>query len=177
MDFYRVGDKLISRSKLDKTIERILDLRASGMSQQEVAHKVNVDRTFISRLEAIAEIRKGGALAVIGFPIGNKEEISAIAQEMGVEFTFLMTDEERWNFIQSLSGQDFLNYIMELMTRLRDFDSVIMIGSDMRIRLAEVILGGKVIGVELGKSPIEGDVYFEPEDFREIIAKVKGADR
>lgn len=174
MEFYRVGDKLVSKEKLTRQIDRILALRASGMSQQEVAQKVGVDRTFISRLEALAEVRKGGQIAVVGFPLGNKDELVKTAEELGVDRIFIMTDTERWQYIQSLSGNELLNQVMDLMTQLQSFDTVIMIGSDMRIKLAEAILGDKVIGVELGKSPIEEDVYMSPENLAQIISAVKG---
>ena len=86
-DFFRIGDKLLNRTKLDGIVDRIFDLRISGLSQQEVAQRVGCDRTFISRLESLAEIRKGGSLAVIGFPLGNTEELEHLCQELGVEYT------------------------------------------------------------------------------------------
>ncbi len=177
MEFIRVGDKLVSKDKLTRTVERILALRAAGSSQQEVAHKVGVDRTFISRLEALAEVRKGGSLAIIGFPLANKDELLRIAEENGVDYTFMMTDDQRWKFIHSLTGVELLNELMELITKLRYFDVVIMVGSDMRIRLAEALLGDKVVGVQLGESPIENDVYFPPERLRELILSVKGGEK
>ena len=63
MEFYRIGDKLISQEKAVRVLERIFTLRASGLSQQEVANRVGCDRTFVSRLETMAEVRKGGSLA------------------------------------------------------------------------------------------------------------------
>ena len=48
MEFIRIGEKLVNLQKIDKTVRRILQLRSSGMSQQEVAAKLQVDRTFIS---------------------------------------------------------------------------------------------------------------------------------
>lgn len=67
-DFFRAGDKLLNRVKLDRIVDRIFQLRVSGLSQQEVAQRVGCDRSFVSRLESLAEVRKGGSLAVIGFP-------------------------------------------------------------------------------------------------------------
>ena len=174
MEFTRVGDKLVSKEKLMRTIERILALRSSGMSQQEVSQKIGVDRTFISRLEALAEVRKGGSVAIIGFPLENKQELVQVADEHAIDYTFLMNDEERWTFIRSLNGKELLDDLMGLITKLRDFDVVIMIGSDMRIRLAEALLGDKVIGVQLGQSPIQEDVYFDPHRLKDLILSVKG---
>ncbi|MGI6150020.1 MAG: helix-turn-helix domain-containing protein [Firmicutes bacterium] len=177
MEFYRIGDKLISQEKAVRVLERIFTLRASGLSQQEVANRVGCDRTFVSRLETMAEVRKGGSLAVIGFPIANTEELNDVCANMGVEYTFLLTDAERWKFIESMSGYDLLNWLMELMSEMRAFDNVVMIGSDMRIKLAEAILGDKVIGFEIGESPITQDVYIQPKQLEDLITTIKGVVR
>lgn len=173
-DFFRIGDKLLNRTKLDGIVDRIFDLRISGLSQQEVAQRVGCDRTFISRLESLAEIRKGGSLAVIGFPLGNTEELEHLCQGLGVEYTLLLTDAERWKLIESFDGKNLLNWLMELMVEMSEFDHVIMIGSDMRIRLAEAILGEKVVGVSLGPSPIKGDIQFDPERLKKLVKSIKG---
>ena len=122
----------------------------------------------------MAEIRKGGSVAVIGFPLANVEEIKEVCDSLGVEYTLLLTDEERWEFIESMSGQQLLNWLMELMSDMRVYDNVIMIGSDMRIRLAEAIFGDMVIGVEIGKSPIKEDVYVSPQKLTEMITTIRG---
>lgn len=173
-DFFRIGDKLLNRTKLDGIVDRIFDLRISGLSQQEVAQRVGCDRTFISRLESLAEIRKGGSLAVIGFPLGNTEELEHLCQELGVEYTLLLTDAERWKLIESFDGKNLLNWLMELMVEMSEFDHVIMIGSDMRIRLAEAILGDKVTGICLGSSPIKEDHHLSPRRLKEMITSIKG---
>ncbi|NLJ74744.1 MAG: helix-turn-helix domain-containing protein [Firmicutes bacterium] len=174
MDFYRIGDKLLSKEKLLRTIDQIFSLRLSGLSQQDVAQRVGCDRTFISRLETLAEVRKGGSIAVIGFPLANVDELKDVCRSLGVDYTFLMTDAERWTFVQSLSGQDLLNWLMELMSKLRDYETVVMIGSDMRIRLAEAILGDNVIGWQIGESPITEDVHISSDELMEIIGMTKG---
>ena len=91
MDIIRIQDKIISQQKINDSITKILQLRALGYSQQEVADRMSVDRTFISRLEGIGELRKGKTIACIGFPIKNKTEIQAILEEEGVDFIMLMT--------------------------------------------------------------------------------------
>jgi small-conductance mechanosensitive channel len=50
-DFYRIGDKLVSMEKLNRSLAEMLTLRSTGLSQQEVADRCGVDRTFLSRLE------------------------------------------------------------------------------------------------------------------------------
>ncbi len=44
----------------------------------------------------------------------------------------------------------------------------------MRIRLAEAIVGEKVVGVLIGESPIEEDYYLNPQKLRDLIISVKG---
>ena len=48
MEFIRIGDKLINLRKINETVRRILQLRSEGLSQQEVASKLSLDRGFIS---------------------------------------------------------------------------------------------------------------------------------
>ncbi|MGI6649972.1 MAG: transcriptional regulator [Bacillota bacterium] len=165
----RIGDKLINRSKIIGELDRILELRATGLSQQEVAKRLSLDRTFISRLEGLGEIRQGCRVAVIGFPIANKDELDAVIQEMAVDFSFVMTDQERWRFVENKTGPELLNTIMDLIMKLRTFDVVVMIGSDLRIKIAQALLDKEVIPLYLGESPIAGDKRVEPEMLRQIL--------
>ena len=48
-----------------------------------------------------------------------------------------------------------------------------MIGSDMRIRLAEAMLGDKVVGVEIGQSPIREDIFVPADKLIKLISNVK----
>ena len=75
MDLIRIGDKLISLSRIETIIQEMLDLRQQGISHAEVAKRYNTDRTFLSRLESLGEIRKGRTIAIVGFPIKNIDEI------------------------------------------------------------------------------------------------------
>ncbi len=169
MRVIRIGNKLISTEKLDGVIDNILQLRVQGYSQAEVAGRLNVDRTFISRLEKLGEIRKGKRIAVIGFPIENREELEVMLVEEGVEYTLLFTDKERWDFVERTSGVDLLNSIMQIITDLRACDAVVAIASNYRIRLCQALLDKEVIGVEIGKSPIEEDKYVSVDEIRDII--------
>src|SRR5690554_3177486 len=124
MDFYRIGDKVISREKLERVVTKIFHLRAQGLSQQEVAQKIGSERTFISRLETLGEIRRGGSLAVIGFPLANITELKNVCDQYGIEYVLLMSEHERWDFVQSVNGQDLLDWLMKLMFDMRDYDHV-----------------------------------------------------
>ena len=134
-----------------------------------MAQRLHIDRPFISRLERLGEIRKGRRIAVVGFPIENKEELEKMLVEEGVEYTLLLTDKERWEFVEGTSGVDLLNSIMNIITNLRTCDIVVTIGSNYRIKLCQALLDKEVIGVEIGKSPIEGDRYVSVDEIREII--------
>ncbi|HHX95200.1 MAG TPA: helix-turn-helix domain-containing protein [Clostridia bacterium] len=169
MRIIRIGNKLISTEKVSGIIEDIFRLRVKGYSQQEVAQRLHIDRPFISRLERLGEIRKGRRIAVVGFPIENKEELEKMLVEEGVEYTLLLTDKERWEFVEGTSGVDLLNSIMNIITNLRTCDIVVTIGSNYRIKLCQALLDKEVIGVEIGKSPIEGDRYVSVDEIREII--------
>jgi len=174
MDIMRIGSKLISRSRIDRRIDEAFAMRAAGKSQQETADALGVDRTFISRLEALGEIRKGGRIALVGFPVENKQELERIAGRYGVEFTLLFTDRERREFAESRSGADLVNEIMALAARLRSFDTVVFLGSDMRIRMVESMIGReRVIGVLLGRSPLKNDVRVDPESIAHILESLR----
>lgn len=146
----------------------------AGHSQQDVADQLGVDRTLISRLETLGEVRKGGRIALIGFPILNLDEVRQAAEAEGIEFLLLLSDAERWEFVTDVSGADILNRIMEWMAHLKEFDAVIFIGSDMRIQLAEALLGSDiVIGFSLGPSPIQGDRTVDVQAIVETIRSLK----
>ena len=176
MEFVRVGDKVISRQKIDQAIDEIINLRAQGMSQAEVSVKTGVDRTFVSRLETLGEVRKGGSIAIIGFLISNCDDIRDLAKEEGVEFTLLMNDTERWDWVKQKSGMDLLNELLWIIAEVRTYEKVILIGSDRRLDLMKGLLdrGTDVFSIVIGKSPMTGDVQINPESLRQMIREIKG---
>jgi transcriptional regulator with XRE-family HTH domain len=173
MDFVRIGDKIISRSKVVKIIDKIFAMRSRGWSQQEIANELDTDRSFISRLETLAEIRRGKRIALIGFPVANKDEIEKVADREGVEFTLLMTEKERWGFVQERSGLEVFDQIMGILSQIRSFDVVIIMASNRRVALVESLLDKEVISIEIGSSPIGQDVYVDPDKIAEIIRTVR----
>ncbi len=175
MDFVRIQDKIISRQKINDAIAKILQQRALGYSQQEVAEQMSVDRTFISRLEGIGEIRKGKTIACIGFPIKNKDEIQTILEKEGVDFIMLMTEGERLEFVRQRSGQEMLNLLMDLIAQMHAFAVVIAIGSDKRTKMIQGLLDGEVISVEIGASPLTEDKWVDPDEIGNILGAIKAA--
>ncbi|HSL93370.1 MAG TPA: transcriptional regulator [Bacillota bacterium] len=169
MPYIRVGEKLVSKDRIMRTVEKVLDRRAAGMSQQDVANELQLDRSFISRLETIGELRKGGKIALVGFPVLNKQEIYDVAAEFGVDYVFLLTDEERWKWVRETTGAELLNELMELVANIRSYDSVILIGSGMRIKLTEALVDKQIIPIFIGETPIREDKYVDPEELRTLL--------
>lgn len=175
MDFFRIQDKMISKEKLMAAVTRILELRARGLSQQEVAYRLRVDRTFISRLETMGELRKGQSIAVIGFPILNKEEIQELAEREGVDFTLLFSEEERNLWVSQKTGAELLNELMDMIPRVRAYDVVILLASDYRLNLLKGLLDNEVLTMEIGESPLKEDKWVDPQEFLRVLRAVKGA--
>lgn len=168
----RIGDKLVSVDRAGRLLEQILELRAGGLSQQEVARRLGVDRSLISRLEAFGEVRRGKRVAVIGFPLANRDELAAICQELGVEFTLLMTDQERWEMVAGKQALDFFNRVLELITLLRDYEILVMATSEKWHRLAEALLDGQIFHLSLGPTPVRQDCRVDPVRFRSLLEQV-----
>ncbi len=173
MDFFRIGKKLISRSKIENAINKILQMRVKGLTQEEIAKELGIERSFISRLERLGEIRKGKRIALIGFPVKNKEELEKIAKEKGLDFVLLLTQREREVFISKKSGARLFNEIVDLIASLASFDVIIFLGSDRRVKLVEDIFKREVIGISLGPSPIREAKYVSPELLKSIIENIQ----
>ncbi len=176
MNFIRIGDKVINPKSIYRTVEQILDFRQSGLSQQETADRLGIDRTLISRLESLGEIRKGAQLAIVGFPISNVSELTSVAQEEGIDYILLMNEQERIRYVEEKSGVELVNSFMEIISRLKNYDAVIFIGSDMRMKMAEAILGPKLISWEIGISPITEGRWVNPEQLRQLTRQLKNID-
>ncbi|HIU63810.1 MAG TPA: transcriptional regulator [Candidatus Avacidaminococcus intestinavium] len=173
MDPIRIGEKIINRSRIHYLVDEIVDLRMQGFSQQEVAKIHAIDRTFISRLESLGEIRKGGRVALVAFPVSNRKEIVALAEQVGIEYVVIFSEEERWAFLRDKNGVELFNAVMKIVGRLRESDVVIVAASNMRINLAKTLLDKQVVGLVLGESPIEEDKYLEPQLVQEIMESLK----
>ncbi len=91
-------------------------------------------------------------------------------------FAFLMSDKERWDWVRQKSGIDLLNELLRLIAAVRDYDKVILIGSDKRLHLMKGLLDRRteIFPVVIGRSPMAGDVYVNPESFREMIREIRG---
>jgi len=171
---FRVGDKLISLGKVVRLAERALELREQGYSQQEAARRLHLDRSFVSRLESTGEIRKGGRVAAIGFPIVNTGELTDLCGAYGLDFFLLLNDEQRWEMVRGRQALDFFNQTLELVARLREFDTLIMITSEKWYQLAEALLDIQIIHLNLGPTPIQEDRRVDPERLKATLETVIG---
>ncbi len=166
---FRVGDKMISLDQATRMVERVLELREKGLSQQEAARRLHLDRSFVSRLEAIGELRKGSRVAVIGFPLENYKELADICRSYGLDLYLLLNNRERWDMVRDQQALDFFNRIFDLVARLREFDTLIMISSERWYHLAEALLDIQIIYINLGPTPIQEDRYVDPQQFKNTL--------
>lgn len=173
MNLIRIGEKVISLEKIYNKIDDILEARSSGLSQQEVAEKLDIDRSFVSRLEGIGEVHKGKDIAVVGFPIKNKDEIISVLEKNGVDFYLIMTEQERNDFVENKNGAELINEIMALLAKGRTYDIVIVIASDMRSKMLAALLDKEVITINIGHSPLKQDVYVDPAIIDNVIKTIK----
>jgi hypothetical protein len=169
---FRIGEKLISLDKVVHQVEKALALREKGHSQQETATKFQLDRSFISRLESIGEIRKGRRVAVIGFPLANSSELTEICMTFGLDFSLLLDNRKRWEMVQDKQALDFFNQILEIVTRLREYDTLIMITSEKWFQVAEALLNLQIIFISLGPTPINDDHAVDPQKLWDALEQV-----
>ncbi len=173
MELIRLGDKIISRRKIDQAVNKILNLRMKGMSQTEVAQRLGLDRTLVCRLENLGELRKGRSLAVVGFPILNKKEVEEALRLEGVDLVLIMSEEERWQFVKQKSGVALFDSIIEKIAKVQSYDQVIVIGSNKRIKVFEAVLDKEVVGFEIGESPIREDKIVNIDELIRLVRAVK----
>lgn len=173
MELIRIGDKIINLQKVTKLVDKIMHMRSNGSTQADIANILGIERSFISHLEGLGEVRKGRRIALVGFPVSNIAEIEGLAEEFALDFVFLLSEKERRAFASKESGIELFNQLLDLVSRLKDYDVVIFLGSDYRISQVEKILDKEVLGISIGKSPIDKDVYVDTEQLRSIFDSLR----
>lgn len=136
----RIGDKIISMDRAKELIEKIFDLRSNGHTQEEVAAQLGLERSFISRLEGIGEIRRARQIALIGSEVKDAKALEATAQTLGIDYVFLMNHKR-------LKMRDLLHMI----GTVKDLDYIVFVGPADELTLIEKVLDTKIIGVPLEK--------------------------
>jgi phosphoglycolate phosphatase-like HAD superfamily hydrolase len=171
MRFYRVGDKVVGRDKLIERIEAILIDREGGATQQEAAAAHGVDRSFVSWLETLGEVRRGKRVAFIAFPVANVADVRRVCDEHGVELAMIISQSEREGFEAGRADAVF-NLVLDVLADLKDFDVVIIFASTKRTGTIEKILGREVIARPLGPSPLRHDVAVDLEQLTDLLDAV-----
>lgn len=172
--FYRIGDKVVSRDKLCDAIDAILEDRQAGATQEEAARHAKVQRSFISFLEALGEVRRGPRIALVGFPVANRDEVIELAEKHAVDFTLIISQAERES-IELGDASEVFNKLLDTLAVLKDFDIVVLLASDHRIDTIGRILGAEIVGVSLGPSPLREDVAVDIAELEQVINAVMEA--
>lgn len=174
MRLFRIGDKVISREKLIDALEEILEDREAGATQEEVARSHSVQRSFVSFLESIGEVRRGARVALVGFPIENADEVKELVDRLAIDFVLVFSQAEREN-IEAGSATEVFNRLLETLATLRDYDVIVLIASDWRIELIERILGREIIGIPLGHTPIREDKRVDVAELEKMLVGILAA--
>lgn len=176
MRFYRIGEKIVSREKLSDAVDAVLSDRERGATQQEAADAHDVERTFISRLETLGEVRRGKRIALVAFPVSNGAEIERVAHEHGVEFVLVMSQAQREG-MEAGAADDVFNLVLDTLSALKDYDTVMVLASDRRVGTLERILGRELIAVPLGASPLRSDVTVDLAELTDMLGAITGEAR
>ena len=137
----RIGDKVISLERARHLVERIFHLRSTGSTQQEVASLLGVERSFISHLEGLGEIRRSKQIALIGSSIKNPAEVEQAAKDLGIDLIYL-SDGER------TSMREMLNVIAQV----KGLDFVVFLGPQDEASLLERIIDTRIVFISLEQS-------------------------
>jgi hypothetical protein len=175
MRFFRIGDKIVSREKLVEQITGILRDRERGATQADTAKSHGVERSFVSWLETLGEVRRGRRVGLIAFPVANGDEVRDLAERHGVEFLLVMSQAEREMF-EGSPGDAVFNRVLDTLATLKDFDVLVLLASDWRVGTIEKILGREVVAVTLGPSPLRHDVVVDLEELDHILEGVIAPD-
>jgi len=171
---FRIGEKVVSQEKLFDALTDILSDREAGATQEQTARSHGVQRSFVSFLESLGEVRRGARIAMVGFPVANADEVKRLAEEHAVDFVLVFNQAERES-IESSSAGDVFNRLLETLAILRDHDVIILMASDWRIELIERILGREIVGIPLGRTPLREDVTVDIAELEQVLSGVRSA--
>jgi hypothetical protein len=171
MRFYRIGDKVVGRDKIVDEVEAILADRERGATQHDAAAAHGVDRSFISWLENLGEVRRGRRVALVAFPVANTDEVKKTCDDHGVELSLVLSQAEREG-LEAGRADTMFNMVLDMLADLKDFDVVIILASTRRTGAIEKILGREVIARTLGPSPLRHDVHVDIEELTDLLDAV-----
>ncbi len=134
----KIGDKVISLERANVLVSKIFDLRSNGSTQEEVAKLLGVERSFISHLEGLGEIRKSKEIALIGSGVAHPKKVETQARELGVDHVYLNNN-----------GMARIEDALQILAMLKDIDFIVFLGPVAEHRLLQVVLDKKIIGLPL----------------------------
>ena len=146
----KIGDKIISMERASALIDRIFDMRSSGSTQEEVAKTLGVERSFISHLEGIGEVRKSKEIAFVGSGVKNISAVEETVHSLNFEHVFINGD-----------GRARIGEALAVLAVLREIDFIIFLGPDTEHKMLESILEKKIIGIELKNEAALDEVLAE----------------
>jgi hypothetical protein len=168
---FRIGDKVVSLEKLVQELTAILEDREAGATQLETSLRHGVERTFVSRTENLGEVRRGPKIALVAFPVANAEKVRALAEERALDFVLVFSQAEREE-IEGSDATEVFNRLLDTLAELRDYDVVLFMASDWRIRTVERILGREIVGIPIGHSPLRADVELDLDEIASLLDAV-----
>lgn len=175
MRLHRIGDKVVSWERLSGAVESIIRDREAGATQEEAARNAGVQRSFVSFLETLGEVRRGPRVALVAFPVANVDEVKELADSHAVDFTLVIRQAQRERIESGSAAADIFNWLLDTIATLRDFDTVVLLASDKRIQTLERILDTEVIGMPLGPSPIREDRVVDLVELDHVLSALMSA--
>lgn len=176
MRLFRIGDKVVSEEKIVGAIERILADREAGATQEQVAKVHSVQRSFVSLLESLGEIRSGARIALVAFPVANAEELRALADAYSLDVSLVLSQSQREN-VEHEAGADIFNNLLDTMADLAQFETIIVCASDWRIETFQRIFENEVVGIVIGQSPLRHDVVVDLDHVEKVLKAVTSPQR
>lgn len=176
MKLYRIGGKVVSEDRLFESISAILGDREAGATQEEAARAHGVQRSFVSFLETLGEIRRGNKIALVAFPVSNVEEVKSVADRHSVDLTLVLSQSQREG-VESGDARDIFNTLIDTVAELSTFDTIVVFASDKRIETFLRIFDNDVIGIPLGTSPLREDITLDLEQLEQVLSGIESAPR
>lgn len=175
MRIFRIGEKAVGWEKLTAALELILSDRSRGATQEEVARAHGVQRSFVSFLETLGEIRRGEKVALLAFPVANVEEVKAVAKRHSVDLAIVLSQSQREG-VEHMSGGETFNMVLDTMAELVGYDTLVVAASDKRVEEISAIFDTDVISLPLGESPLREDVEVDIAALSELLEAIATAE-
>lgn len=132
----KIGDKVISLEQARALVERIFHLRSTGSTQREVASMLGVERSFISHLEGLGEVRRR-QIALIASAAPDPEKIDRVARELDIDLVHIT------------EGPTGLRDVLDLLAAAKELDFVVFLGPAEEAALIEQVIDTRTVSIPL----------------------------